>query len=689
MEDSGSAVSHRHLTCSMSAILLRRAREAGGEAAVVELLRRAGSTRTAAYLEDVGNWISHDEAVALFDAAATMTGDPRIGRRIGEEAVRQHAGTPVATLLRNLGAPEEVFRQITLTVSKFSTVTEMEAVVAERGRAVVRSRASDGFIRHPHLCDWAQGLLGQPTVLFGLPPAIVEEVECQARGAEQCLYHVTWDPELADRASDPEERIVLVEAQLGSALRQLEGVYATARDLVSSQDLDTVLATVTSRAATAVRAPRYLLAVRPDPGGDLHCHRAGMDSAEADALADRLLEDPIESLPQSWLVVDVASERRAYGRLAAMYPDGQRFLPQERDLLSTYAQLAAGVLDGATALRESRRRQEESRSLLALARALAVAGTSDEVAERLSAAIPHVVDCDRVAVFLVDGEADELSCRAVWGHPAEVGERVRRLRLTPSDTPSLYELMRSEDPRALYFEPDTDDSFVRGVMAALGNASVLVIPIVARGEFLGILNVATVERPERLRPTTDLLELLQGVAAQAATAIENGRLVDRMAHQARHDSLTGLANRTLFTERAEHLLAAADRGQVPLALVFADLDRFKAVNDGLGHAAGDELLRQVADRLADTARAGDTLARLGGDEFAILLPRAARSDAEALAARVKDAFAAPFVIDGRTLDVAVSVGVALYPDDASSLPALVSTADQAMYRAKRAAATPA
>src|SRR3954447_9548242 len=135
MEDLTNADSQRHLTCSMSAILVRRARAAGGEAAVGELLRRAGSPREAAYLEDVGNWISHDEAVALFDAAAAMTGDPHIGRRIGEEAVRQHAGTPVATLLRNLGAPEEVFRQITLTVSKFSTVTEMEAVVGARAPA--------------------------------------------------------------------------------------------------------------------------------------------------------------------------------------------------------------------------------------------------------------------------------------------------------------------------------------------------------------------------------------------------------------------------------------------------------------------------------------------------------------------------------------------------------------------------
>src|SRR4051812_19039892 len=308
MEDSLHVDSERHLTCSMSAILVRRTRAAGGAAGVMELLRRAGSMRTAPYLEDVGNWISHDEAVALFDAAAAMTGDPHIGRRIGEEAVRQHAGTPVATLLRNLGAPEEVFRQITLTVSKFSTVTEMDALLADRGRAIIRSKAREGFTRHPHLCDWAKGLLSQPTILFGLPPAAVEEVECQARGADQCLYQVTWDPELADRASDPEERVVLLEAQLNAALRQLDGVYATARELVSSDDLDTVLATVTARAATAVRAPRYLLAVRPGPGAELHCHRAGLEAEEAQSLAERLLEEPIESLPPSWLVVDVASE---------------------------------------------------------------------------------------------------------------------------------------------------------------------------------------------------------------------------------------------------------------------------------------------------------------------------------------------------------------------------------------------
>jgi diguanylate cyclase (GGDEF)-like protein len=355
---------------------------------------------------------------------------------------------------------------------------------------------------------------------------------------------------------------------------------------------------------------------------------------------------------------------------------GEGFHSQERDLLQTYARLAAAVLDSATAL-------DESRSLLALARALAVAGTSDEVVERLAAAVPDVVDCDRVAVFLWDDSTNELSCRAAGGHEAEMAEKLRSAVITPADTPTLQRFLDDDDPKPVLFEADTDDAYVGGLMRALGDTAVLVVPIVARGRFLGILNVAAITRPERLRPSPGLLELLQGVAAQAATAIENGRLVDGMAHQARHDALTGLANRVLFTERAEAALDRARRDKEPVALVYADLDGFKAVNDSLGHAAGDELLDQVAERLAATVRAGDTLARLGGDEFALLAPTVTRSEAEALAERAAGAFAKPFTIAGRELTVGVSVGVAVFPEDAYSLESLLTSADAAMYRAKR------
>src|SRR5947209_7727784 len=157
MEGPSDDTADRHLTCSMPAILVRRMRARGGEQAVAELLERAGVHRSAGYLEDVSNWISQDEAIALLEAAIALTGDPALPRLVGEDAVRQHTGTPVTTVLRSLGSPEEVYRQITQTATKFSTVTVLEAVAYERGRAIVRAKARDGFPRHPHLCDWAKG----------------------------------------------------------------------------------------------------------------------------------------------------------------------------------------------------------------------------------------------------------------------------------------------------------------------------------------------------------------------------------------------------------------------------------------------------------------------------------------------------------------------------------------------------
>ena len=159
--------------CSLSCIVLRRVRAQGGEDAVAEVLRRAGTEHSAAFLEDVGNWIDYTEACALLEAAAQVTGDPQVGRRGGEDAVRQHAGTAVATLLRSLGSPQAILDQVSVTVTKFSTVTAMEPVEVEPGRAVVRALARPGYERPRHMCDWTTGLLSQVTVLFGLPPAAI------------------------------------------------------------------------------------------------------------------------------------------------------------------------------------------------------------------------------------------------------------------------------------------------------------------------------------------------------------------------------------------------------------------------------------------------------------------------------------------------------------------------------------
>jgi diguanylate cyclase (GGDEF)-like protein/PAS domain S-box-containing protein len=156
-------------------------------------------------------------------------------------------------------------------------------------------------------------------------------------------------------------------------------------------------------------------------------------------------------------------------------------------------------------------------------------------------------------------------------------------------------------------------------------------------------------------------------------------------HQAWHDSLTGLPNRLLFTDRLALALRQADRASARLAVLFLDLDRFKWVNDSLGHAAGDQLLRQVAERLQGALRKIDTISRLGGDEFTVLLTELALpGDALDVARKLVEVLAEPFDLGGHDVQVAASVGVALFPDHSSNAERLIKMADAAMYRAKDA-----
>jgi diguanylate cyclase (GGDEF)-like protein len=172
-------------------------------------------------------------------------------------------------------------------------------------------------------------------------------------------------------------------------------------------------------------------------------------------------------------------------------------------------------------------------------------------------------------------------------------------------------------------------------------------------------------------------------------AIERKRLDDRIYFQATHDDLTGLPNRALFRDRLQHTLARAERnqaearGQSMAAVLLLDLDHFKTINDTRGHAAGDGVLRAVAQRLQDSLRKGDTIARLGGDEFAILMEGfAAGGDAAKVAQKILQSLEKPVVADGKEYRIATSIGISLYPADGEDGEALFKHADLALYQAK-------
>jgi diguanylate cyclase (GGDEF)-like protein len=667
-------------------------RQHGGDHAVAAMLEHAGETRSVDDLLDEHGWSSYEQKIRLFKAAVEVLGDPGAVRRIGRFMLRSRIALPLLVLLRALGSPEQVLRNVAKANSRFSTNSTVQALEIGNGHAVVTYRLHEGYAPDPLDCQYTEGLLSLVPEVFGLPPATVRHEECQVRGASACLYRLSWRPRHRWGRRVRAEH-THIRDQLDAITQRFQELQSVSADLVSTEDVSTVLARIAAKASHAVRAPRYLLAARATEESPLRIYHQGFTEEEASALGEQLIRgEPLEHVG-SWLVADIASARCHYGKLGAVYAQQEPFFPEERTLLVAYARQAAAALDAATALEEARRRNATSRALLQLAHALANLASPEEVAERIAAAVPGVMAADRSSVNLWDLTTQHLSTVAAHGWPPELQPTIEMFSIRPSDTPEPADMLTDSQPRC-YRRGATDDPFLEGALERFGLSSVAVVPIVACGEFLGIVTAPTADGRPPLDFHDDTAARLVGLANQAAAALSNARLLAQeratlaelrrseaqVKHQAAHDALTGLANRLLFSDR---LRSALKRG-VGVTVLFIDLDDFKAVNDSFGHAVGDDLLAAVAARLAAGMRSGDTVARLGGDEFAVLLEEADERAAVQTAERLIAALAVPLALPGTTVTVRASVGIAVTPPETGDVGEVLRNADVAMYAAKEA-----
>ncbi|MEK9804593.1 MAG: diguanylate cyclase, partial [Curvibacter sp.] len=218
------------------------------------------------------------------------------------------------------------------------------------------------------------------------------------------------------------------------------------------------------------------------------------------------------------------------------------------------------------------------------------------------------------------------------------------------------------------------------MVADAGAQRILVLPIFWRDQVSGLLAIGLMEPREF---SNELVQQARDLVNRIGVALAAQARDEQLKYQAFHDALTGLPNRPLLLERLAQEMARARRSERPLAVMFIDLDRFKKINDNLGHEAGDRLLCQVAERLISSTREGDTVARLSGDEFVVLLPDlGSPQQAARLAAEMQGLLGEPFLIGESTAYVGASIGVAIFPDDGNLASELLKKADMAMYRAK-------
>jgi diguanylate cyclase (GGDEF)-like protein len=347
-------------------------------------------------------------------------------------------------------------------------------------------------------------------------------------------------------------------------------------------------------------------------------------------------------------------------------------------------EFSAAFREMTESLGRARAEEHEQRILAEALRDTAAALNSalelDDVVDIIISNIGRVVPHDTLDILLVDEHNEARVARSSGYEMIAMGlqEAVLAVRLPVETTPNLRSMAQSgrpslvDDLRNYDWAHIIDDAWARSYLGA---------PIVVDGKAVGFLSLLS-RRPRFFN--VEQADRLMVFANQTAVALQKVRQMERLHVLATTDALTGLANRGHFLERAEIEFERSRRYFDSMAALVLDIDHFKQVNDSFGHAAGDAVLRQVADVCVGSLRKIDLIGRYGGEEFVALLPQTSLEDAAVAAGRLAQAVREqPFEINGQVARVTISVGVADMLGAGDSLSHLIDRADQAMYRAKQ------
>jgi len=659
----------REVPAEIPAMLLRYVERASGPDGMRHLEELLADDPEVSDIHRVSSWRTRAQTVRLLEAAQVVCGRESLGDRAGEEYFRAAVG-PYRDLWLAAGSVTTALETVVAHTSRVSNARPVVVVAKGEAHVVLEAKYDDVSVGHPAICQFTGSFFAAVVTVFGMVSTVTEP-QCQLDGASTCRFRISWEPDPLSSAplpgADESAR------QNDERIARFEEMQAMAADLVGADDVDGVMRRILKQVSTVLQAPKYLLCVQIDADDARMVHRLGFEPEDVERCAAQLMNGEL-SEADGVVAVDVAAGDRIYGRLAAFFGRGTPVLERDRRMLAAFAGYAASALEVIASRSQARHDRDLSRALLGLARELAAVGTVEDMAGRVATSIPAVVGCGPAAVYLYDQSGKVLRLQGVHGDFPGALEAPVRLSFDMAHIEAMVNA-----PQALFTKSDIAEAN-RSLIEGL--AMVAMMPILSKGEFLGLMAAGFLHELA-LDKQADVTDRLTGLADHAATAIENAILLERMQDQALHDRLTGLPNRVLAEDRARQAFATAARSGKSVAVLFIDLDRFKNVNDTLGHNAGDELIRQVAHRMQSSMRGTDTLARLGGDEFVVIIPEI---DGPHVAVDVAERLIAllhqPFEVLGHELFISCSVGVACSPEDGTDYASLQQHSDLAMYAAK-------